>query len=200
MGLDILTERLQEIRRNQPAANQVGWLLNLANIVCLDEFLKLLAVNLGVVAQFKALLNGLIITAGESVSVLNVIIAELETANNLVATILGTFDAAKNAALGKLNLFPFNDSNYLQCPPVQAIKNFLTSQLPQPDPTSLLPGNAQRFAKKYKQAAQSFKELKYRVYRNGKNIAALKKKVGQIQTQILAWQAIVDAIGVQFGV
>jgi len=200
MGLDILTERLQEIRRNQPAANKVGWLLNVANVVCLDEFLTLLSKNLSALAQFKSLLNGLIITASESVAVLNVIIAQLETANSLANTLLQSFKSAASAAVNSLHLFPFGDDAYLHCPPIQAVKDYITKQLPVPDASSLLPGNAKKFVKKYKQATQAFKELEYRIFRNERKIIKLKKKIAEIEVSILAWQAIVDAIGAQFGV
>lgn len=200
MGLDILTERLQEIRRNQPAANKVGWLLNIANVVCLDEFLKLLAGNLTALAQFKNLLIGLIGTASETVAVLNLFVAQLETANNIANTFLQTFKSAKQAAISALIPFPFGDDTYLHCPPVQAIKDFIVKSIPKPDPSSLLPGNAKRYAKKYKQATQSFKELEYRIYRNQRKIEKLRRKIQEVQVQILAWQAIVDAIGEQFGI
>jgi len=200
MGLDILTERLQKIRQNQPAANKVGWLLNVANVVCLDEFLYLLAKNLTALAQFKALLNGLIITASETVSVLNLVIAQLETANQIANTFLQTFKSAANAAKNSLHLFPFDDPSYLHCPPIQAVKDYITKLLPMPDPASLLPGNAKKYAKKYKQAVQSFKELEYRIYRNERKIIKMKKKIEEVKVSILAWQAIVDAIGEQFGI
>lgn len=200
MGLDILTERLQQLRKNQPAANKVGWLLNVANYVCLDEFLTLLARNLTALAQFKNLLLGLIITASEAVTVVNLIVAQLETANNIANTFLQTFKSAKNAAINSLHLFPFDDDVYLHCPPVQAVKDFITKQIPKPNVASLLPGNAKRYAKKYKQTVQSFKELEYQIFRNQKKIIKLKRKIEEIRIQILAWQAIVDAIGEQFGV
>lgn len=199
MGLDILTERLQKIRSDSLSSGRaVRW--TVGGMICLDEFLKLLAKNLAALAQFKTLLMGLIITASEAVAALNLIVAQLETANNVANTFLQTFKSAKRAALSSLIPFPFGSDTFSQCPPVQEIKEFITSQIPKPDPSSLLPGNAKRYAKKYKQATQAFKELEYRIYSNQKKIGKLRIKIQDIQTQILAWQAVVDAITAQFGI
>lgn len=199
MGLNVLTERLQKIRADKQSSGRAArW--TIAGMICLDEFLKLLARNLSALRQFKTLLQGLIIMAGESVGALNVIIAQLETANSIANTFLQTFKSSKQAAVSSLIPFPFGSDAYSQCPPVQEIKDFITKQLPKPDPSSLLPGNAKRYTKKYKQASQSFKELEYRIYRNQKKIEKTRRKILEIQTQILAWQAVVDAITEQFGV
>jgi hypothetical protein len=184
MGLDILSGKFQTI----------------AEAICLDEFLYFLSTITGALEQFKTMLNALIITAGESVAALNIIIAQLETANSILQTLVNAFDSAKNAAESKLQFFPFADSRWDNCPPVHAIKQAVISHIPKPDPSSILPGNAAKYAKKYKQATQAYKELKYRLYRNQKQIDQLKQKVNQLQQSIVAWQAVVDAIAAQFGV
>ncbi len=198
MGLDILTERLQAIRRNQPASSKLGWFLG--GVVCLDEFLKLLARNLTALAQFKNLLLGLIVTAEEATAILSLIIAQLETAIAIEETFINIYKSAAAAAAGSLKLFPFGDGDAINCPPVQAIKEYVMKSIPRPDVSSLLPGNAKKYAKKYKQATQSVKELEFRVLKQRKQIAKIRRKIEELRVSILAWQAIVDAIGDQFGV
>ncbi len=198
MGLDILTERLQAIRRNQPASSKLGWFLG--GVVCLDEFLKLLARNLTALAQFKNLLLGLIVTAEEGITVLSLVVAQLETAIAVEQQFIQIFKSAAAAAASSLKLFPFGDADAINCPPVQAIKEYVMKSIPKPDPSSVLPGNAKKYAKKYKQATQSLKELEFRVLKQRKQISKLQRKIEELRVSVLAWQAIVDAITDQFGV
>lgn len=200
MGLPILVEKMQLIRSKNPEAAQISGFYSIANMICLDEFLTFLAARPEALRQFKTLLQNLIVTASASVSALQLVIAQLETANNVASSFINTFKNAKAQALSSISPFPFGNSAYLQCPPIQYVKKAITSVLPKPDPSSLLPGNAKAVAKKYKQATQAVKEMEYRIYKNQLAINELKKSIETIRVSILGWQTIVDAIGAQFGV
>lgn len=200
MGLPILIEKLNLIRSKNPAAAQKFGFYSIANMLCLDEFLKFLALRPEALRQFKTLLQNLIVTSSASVSALQLVIAQLETANNVASSFINTFKNAAAAAKAAISPFPFGGPAYLQCPPIQMVKKALVSVLPKPDPASLLPGNAKKVAKKYKQASQAVKEMEYRIYRNQKRIADLKKSIEDVRIFILGLQGIVDAIGEQFGI
>jgi len=189
MGLDILTAELQNLRKNQAAANNVGFLLNIANLLCLDEFLAFLAQHITVLTAFKNMLNAMIATAAAQIALLNVVVAELEAANTILETFINIFKSALTAAQSKLQLFPFNNPNFIQCPPVQFIESAIASVLPSP---------SSAFAKLYKQSLADINEMQYRLILNGKQIQQLTQKIAQLQAQVLAWQAIVNAIAAQF--
>lgn len=200
MGLPILVEKMEEIRKKNPTvAKRIGF-YSIATMVCLDEFLNLLAARPEVLRQFKTLLQNLIVIASASLSSLQLVVAQLETATGVVEHFIRIFKNAQAQTLSSISPFPFSNNAFANCPPIQYVKKSITNALPKPDPASLLPGNAKKVAKKYKQATQSIKEMEYRVFKYRLRINELKTAIETIRLSILGWQAIVDAIGAQFGV
>lgn len=199
MGLPILLEKMQELRRKNPNA-PAGVLWVTADWLCLDEFLGLLAFNKTALIAFKSLLQTQIAVANEAVAGLRLIIAQLQTSIAICSFFLKTLESTIAKATGTLNLFPFGLDGYIRCPPVQGIKELVTSIFPTPDPASLIPGNAGKLAKKYKQSLDSLTEVRYRLFRLSKQVADIEDAISRYEIQIQCWQAVIDAIGSQFGV
>jgi len=189
MGLDILTAELRQLRQNQQAAGQTGWFFNIANLLCLEEFLLLLFAA-GVLKAFKEALDVLITSVAAQVALLEVVVAQLIATNNILETLINTFKSAIAAAEAKLSLFPFGNPLFQQCPIVQQIEQDIASIVP--SVTGLL--------KKYTNGILNINALQYQLLRNQKYLLQLNQKIANLQASILAWQAIVNAIAAQFGV
>jgi len=190
MGLDILTAQLRQLQQQNPtAANNVGWLSNIGALLCLEEFLLLLA-DLGLLSEFKAALNALIALAAVQVGLLEVEVAELEATITLLETFINTFKSLLASAENKLNIFPFSNPAYLQCPPVQAIEEAMASILATPS----------NFVKKLIPSWANINLWQYRLLQAQKQLQQLNLLIASLQAQILAWQAVVNAIAAQFHV
>lgn len=199
MGLDILTARIQELRKNPALAKSAGW-LNIADVVCLDAFLKTIAVNLTAITQFKALIVGLRGAASQALSAAQLILAQIEVTLSTLNTFVSAFGSAKTQAVGSISPFPFKSSEWSACNPVQKIKLLASTAIPTPDPSSILPGNAGKFAKKFKMTLKSIREYKYRIFKLNKRVKEINLKIAELQTLIIVMDTILEAIEQQFGV
>lgn len=188
MGLDILTAELRKLRQNSKAADKTGWFLNIANLLCLEEFLLLLF-SAGVLKPFKEALLVMIQTVGADIALLEVVVAQLIAANYILEAFVNTFKDALAAAKAKLSLFPFSDPLFQQCPIVQRIEQDIVALLPSPSGV---------FAKFFKGTLADIQLAEYTLLRNQKNLLQLNAQIDTLQASVLAWQAIVNAIAAQF--
>lgn len=208
MGLNILEKRLREIKEEMMKKDPTGkgapiWLgknglLNVANLICLDEFLKYLALNPALLAQFRALLGTGAVVIAELNAAIQLIISQLEVYNTLAQNTISQFKALEAATVGRLSSFPFKDPRFMSCAPIQLVQRIVTSAIPKPDLKSKIPGNAKKVAKKYEQFHAGLRGMEYQLIRNRKTIKALESKLAEYTATLAAWQAVLEAIGEQF--
>jgi len=190
MGLDILTAELRQLRQNPTAADQTGWFFNIANLLCLEEFLLLLF-SAGVLKPFKEALLVMIATVGAQIALTEVVVAQLIASITILEAFVNTFTGALAAAQAKLSLFPFSNPLFQQCPIVQQTKQAIVARLPSPSGA---------FAKIYKGTLADIQLLQYELLRKQEYLLQLNAQIANLQASVLAWQAIVNAIAAQFGV
>lgn len=196
MGVQILTDKFKQLRaQNSATARAAGLTLSLADAICADEFLKLIALNRTALAQFKLLLINLQATAVQVISTLQLTIAQLETINNVLTTLYNTSSGAVAQAKSSVAPYPFSNANFSQCPPVQVIKKAVVSLQEKvvATATALVP-------KKFKNSLSARKEMQFRILKNKKQINKTKRELEVLKVQVQIWGAMVEAIEQQFGV
>lgn len=200
MGLNILINKLQELRKNPQVAQSAGLSLSIADAVCLDEFLKLIAVNTTALIQFKALITSIRGITSQSLSAAQLIIAQMQVTVTILNTFVNTFKSAKTQAVSSVSPFPFKNLQFQACSPVQKIKTLIATQISRPDPTSVLPGAAGSYAKKFKMTVASLRDYEYRIFKINKRIQQINTNIAEMQALLIVLDGILEAIEEQFGV
>ena len=207
MGLSGLETKLAALKEklHSQFGDKASWIweakqgiLNIAHFICLDDFLKYLALNPAILAQFRELLNVGTVLITELSAATQLVIAQLRVVNDLAQATISQFEALEAATIGRLDTFAFGGSSFRNCPPVQKIKEIIMTNIPHPDPASLIPGNAKKVAKKYKMYKAGLRGLKYDLLRNEQYIQALEAKVVEYEMVLKTWTMILEAIDEQF--
>lgn len=197
---DIIFSKLRELQKS-PAYSALGY--GRQDVICLTNFIKSLAgiggvPNLGAIAQFKNLLDGLTGIANEAITAAQLVVSQMETTITTLESFIGVFKSGITQALNGAGRFPF--SQWETCRPVQAVKTFVTGLLPKPNPDSLLPGNARKLAKKYRQTKEAYREAEQRIFRYKLQIRKINRQIDALRLQVEFYKIVSQWIKDEFGV
>ena len=200
MGLQILIAKTQALRAKYPIWSVSGW--SLGALLCLEEFLQLLALQ-GLLQPFKEALLTLAAMGDELITALNLLVSTMQVAIQVANTFISTFSALINDIQNFGVKFPFSNPNFISCPPVKAIEEyllFLPKYLRNQAKSLLqkLPGGAGTLMKKLNQLPQTIKYYEYKVLVLTKQVKMLQLQIQKLQAFLEMIAAVVEAIDKQF--
>jgi len=194
MAEDIVKEldtKVKEIKRQYGAVATVALAAfdGLAKLLCLKQFLILLAKNPALLSQFTSFLNGLLSTATATLTAVQLLVNQLNLLNQLTSSAISLYRGAASKVTGGNfgGQYPFKE--FADCPPVQFVVKTIKKLIPKPSMPSALSNN--KYVKGYNSYKNKIKRLEFEIRRRVKQVEKLTALIDLLKIQIEFLQFLV---------
>jgi hypothetical protein len=166
-----------------------GGAVGMAAVLCIEDFLNVLAQNPIILASFKTLLQTLITFVNLQVETLQLFVDTLLLQIDILTPLIQEYQVVKTQLASELSQFGI--SKFTACPPILYIQNAMTAQA---GSTSVLG----KFFQNVRNMDAFITGLQFKVVKLKNQIQQINAYIAELNASTVIFQAIINAIDAQY--
>lgn len=159
-------------------------------LICVEDFLLVLAGNPILLSQFKTLIVGLKALVDAQIASLELAVTQLNVLNQVANALIQPYEAIKQQLASELSLYPFSQFN--DCVIVQEVKDQVTKRIPSS------PGPIGNLIRKIRSIDAWITAKKFQILQWTAQIQSINAQIENLKQSEIIFDAIAKAIDAQF--